>query len=742
MRKSYLILVSGLVQGVGFRPFVYRLAVSKGLRGFVRNRGGSEVEIRVEGEEGDLHSFIYGLYSRAPKVSRLERVTISEVEPGNFTDFQILPSERSPKERSEIPPDFAVCDECLREVLDPRDRRYRYPFNSCAFCGPRYSMMYSPPYDRENTAMREFPLCEACRREYYDPNDTRRFDAQGISCPVCGPRLVLKTVDGEVVEGDPITNAAKLVEEGKIVAIKGVGGFHISVSPFDDDAVLRLRARKRRPTKPLAIMALSSEVVAKYAEVDEVERELLESPERPIVLLKKREGSEISKYVSPGLDREGFFLFYTALHYLFLDSLKYKVAVMTSANVHGMPMCTTEECVRERLKGVVDYVLTHNREIVNRVDDSVVKVSAGRAMMIRRGRGYAPSWVRVRRQVPELVAVGAELQNAGAVAFEDKVVLTQYVGDTDELEALLDLERFLDFFVKAYHLKPRYVIADKNPAYNTTKLARKLAERFGSELVQVQHHHAHALSAMAEAGLERAVAITIDGTGYGDDGNAWGGEVLRVDGTKFERVAHLRYVPYPGGDVNALRPDRMLALFLSEAMPWSEVRKYVRLPEEELTVLGAQKRFNKLKTSSTGRFLDAVSALLDVSHERTYEGEPAIKLEAKARGGKLLDFEFPIVNGEIDTLRAFEWIMDNRDKRAEDLAFTAQYALGKALVKAALKASPEVIVVSGGAAVNEHILRGILEGSEGVRVLTNSKVPSGDGGIALGQAYFASFLEE
>ena len=740
MRKAFHIMVSGLVQGVGFRPFVYRLAVSRGLKGYVRNRGGSEVEIRVEGDENGLHSFIYGLYSEAPKVSRLERVTISEVEPEGFTAFQILPSERALRERSEIPPDFAICNDCLREVLDPKDRRYRYPFNSCAYCGPRFSMMYSTPYDRENTAMRDFPLCDACKREYYDPNDIRRFDAQGISCPTCGPRLVLKTIDGEVIEGDPIVEAAKLVEEGKIVAIKGIGGFHIAANPFDDDVILKLRARKRRPSQPFALMAISTEIVSKYAEVSEVEKELLESPQRPIVLLKKREGSEISKYVSPGLDREGFFLFYTALHYLFLDSLKSKVSVMTSANVHGMPMCTTEECVRERLKGVVDYVLTHNREIVNRVDDSVVRVSAGRVMMIRRGRGYAPSWIRLRRGVPELIAVGAELQNAGAVAFEDKVVLTQYVGDTDELETLFDLEKFLNFFVRAYDLRPKYIIADKNPAYNTTKLARKLAERFNAELIQVQHHHAHALSVMAEAGLEEAVAITIDGFGYGDDGNAWGGEVLKVKGSEYERVAHLKYVSYAGGDVNALKPDRMLALFLSEIMPWDEVGKFVKLRQEELKVLEAQKRASKLMTSSAGRFLDAVSALLGVSHERTYEGEPAIKLEARARGGRRLDFELPVINGEIDTLKAFEWLIENLDKRVEDLAFTVQYSLGEALVKAALRYSPEVIVVSGGAAVNEYIIRGIIENSEGVRVITNSKVPAGDGGIALGQAYLTSFL--
>lgn len=740
--KAYKIVISGLVQGVGFRPFIYRIAVKSGLKGYVKNLGGSEVEIKIVGKEASVAEFFYKLFSSLPPVAKIEKMITEEISPEEFDSFKILPSGNQIQEPSEIPPDFSICDDCLKEVLDKKDRRYGYAFNSCAYCGPRFSMLYKIPYDRENTAMRDFPLCEACNKEYHDPENVRRFDAQGISCPVCGPKLFLESVDGERIEtSDPILTAAKLWKEGYIIAIKGIGGFHIAVDPFNDDVVDKLRKRKNRPEQPFALMAISVDVIRKYAEVNELEESLLTSPERPIVLLKKKEGSEISRLVSPGLDREGFFLYYTALHYLFLDKLDKKVSIMTSGNKHGIPMCTTEECVRERLKGIVDYVLYHNRKIVNRIDDSVVRVSAGRVMMLRRGRGYAPAWIRIKREMRyPAIAVGAELQNAGAVGFRDKVVMTQYIGDTDELEALEDLERYIKFFVKTYSLSPKVILADKNPAYQSTTLARKLAEEYSADLIQIQHHYAHALSVAAENGIEEGVAIAIDGIGYGDDGNGWGGEIIKFEGTRYSRVAHLEYVPYPGGDINALKPDRMLAIFLSRIMSFDEVKQIVKLDERELKVLGYQLKNSRLMTSSTGRFLDAVSALLDICHRRTYEGEPAIKLEAFARGGKLLDFELDVSGDQIITTKAFSWLLENIDKPKKDLAYTIQYALGKSLAKAALKQNPEKILIGGGAAVNEIILKGVIENSEGVEVITPSKVPAGDGGIALGQLYYYSLL--
>ncbi|QXJ35522.1 carbamoyltransferase HypF [Saccharolobus shibatae] len=737
---AYRIIVSGIVQGVGFRPFIYRIAHKANVKGYVKNMGGSEVEIRIEGSSNGLGEFLRLLLSELPPVAKIENIKIEETELNLFSDFKILPSGDEIREPSIIPPDFSICDECLKEVLNPKDRRYKYPFNSCAYCGPRYSMMYKLPYDRENTSMIDFPLCDECKSEYYDPSNERKFDAQGISCPRCGPRLYLEGIDGDKVEGDPLMTSAKLLEEGYIIAVKGIGGFHIAADPFNDDVVIKLRERKNRPQQPFAVMALDLLTIEKYAYVNELEKELLKYPQRPIVLLRKKEPYELSKYLSPDLDREGFFLFYTALHYLLLDYIKNHVLIMTSGNRHGHPMCTDEKCIREKLKGVVDYILYHNRKIVNRVDDSVLRVSANRIMFLRRSRGYAPMWIKLKRKVKEpVVAVGAELENVGAIAFDDKVVLTQYIGDTDELETLNELDKYLSLLISWYNIKPKLVISDKNPAYQSTYLASKIAERFSAELVQVQHHYAHVLSVAADYGFEEGVGIAIDGIGYGDDGNGWGGEIIKFNGKNYERNYHLKYVPYVGGDINAIRPERMLALILSTFMSWDEIRSIVKLDERELNILEKVVKKSTLFTSSTGRVLDAVSAFLGICKYRTYEGEPAMKLEASARDGKVLDLEIGIVDGEINTIKIFEWLLENRDKKINDLAMSVQYRLGEALVKAALKLNPERIFVSGGAAVNEYILRGIIENSQGVEILTPRRVPAGDGGVALGQAYYATF---
>ncbi|ARM75288.1 carbamoyltransferase HypF [Acidianus manzaensis] len=741
--KAFRIIISGIVQGVGFRPFIYRIAVRNNLKGYVRNLGGSEVEIKIIGKDDDLiGKFFSELFSNLPPSAKIEKMIVEESGIEDLSEFKILSSGNKIHEISEIPPDLSICDDCLKEVLDKNNkRRYYYAFNSCAFCGPKFSILYKVPYDRENTSMRDFPLCKDCTNEYYDPNNIRRFDAQGISCSICGPKLFLETIYGEKIDGDPISLTAKLIEEGNIVAIKGIGGFHIAVDPFNDDVIIKLRERKKRPQQPFALMGISTEVIKKYAEVSETEEYLLNSPERPIVLLKKKDNSSISKLISPGLDRNGFFLYYTGLHYLLLNQLKDKISIMTSGNKHGIPMCTDEECVRRELNGIVDYVLYHNRKIVNRVDDSVLRVSNGRIMMLRRGRGYAPTWIRLNREINyPVIAVGAELQNAGAIGFKDKVIPTQYIGDTDKIETLNNLEKYIKYFLNVYSLTPKIVIADKNPSYQSVKLATKLSQEYSAELIQVQHHFAHALSVASENGIEEGVAITIDGIGYGDDGNAWGGEVIKFDGIKYSREFHLEYVPYPGGDINALKPERMLAIFLSRILTFDEISKFVKLDSRELRVIEHQLKEKTLMTSSTGRFLDAISAFLGVCNKRTYEGEPAIKLEAFSKG-KLLDFEFDLRNDEIITEKAFEWLIQNKDKDGRDLAYTIQYKLGKALVKTALKLNPEKILVSGGASVNEIILKGIMENSEGVEVITPNKVPAGDGGIALGQVFYSSFIE-
>jgi hydrogenase maturation protein HypF len=548
------------------------------------------------------------------------------------------------------------------------------------------------------------------------------------------------------------------------VAVKGVGGYHIAALASLDDVVLKLRRRKKRPTQPFAVMALDLDIAGRLVELNDSAKDLLKSPQRPIVLLPKKPATPVSKYVSPNLDKEGVFLPYTALHYLLLSEVKDHFLIMTSGNVHGHPMCISINCVMNKLRGVVDYVLDHDLEIAHRVDDSVVRFTGDRVVILRRSRGYAPMWVRIRRKLRRpIIAFGADLQMAGAVAVEDKVILTQYIGDLDEYEALEDLDRELSWFMKTYGIKDPLLVCDANPSYASTWLCHRWAEKYGLGYVSVYHHHAHALATAAEWGeVEPFVSIAIDGVGYGSDGMVWGGEVLIVDGDDFVRFGHLRYVPMPGGDLASMYPVRMVISYLSQFLSEGEVLDAVgrlglatKLPggELEVRVILRQLR-NSLMTSSIGRFLDAVSALLGLSTYRSYEGEPAITLETHARGGSYIGDGVisDVVTKDggayiVDTVILFRWAYEAliSGVNTKDIAYTVQYSIGKALGDVACIAAREVgnprIYLAGGAAVNDYVYAGInsaVNNCGGV-VMLPRKVPPGDGGIALGQAYYAAF---
>jgi len=743
---AYRITIVGIVQGVGFRPFVFYLAKKYGVAGYVRNMGGGEVEIWAEG--GDVEHFVEELLHKRPAVIELEEVKVEKVEPAGYKSFEILKSGEAQVVRSEIPPDFAICDACLEEFKGG-SRRAGYYFISCSWCGPRFSVMRSLPYDRERTSWGNFDMCPLCREEYNSlaKGGLRRFYYQGISCQHCGPRFTLLDGGGRVVERDPsMAEVAKLVKEGYIVAVKSTGGFHLAALADNDDVVLKLRERKMRKRQPFAVMALE-DVLPKLVHLSDEALAVLKSPQRPILLLPKREGSPVSKWVSPGLSVEGVFLPYTAYHYELLQGVGF--LVMTSANRHGLPTCTTEKCVIEQK--LADYILTHNLEIVHRTDDSVLRFTDGELVFIRRSRGYAPRWIRVKRRLRrDVVAFGADLATAGAVAFEDKIVPTQYIGDLDDLGAAEELERELKWFAQQYKLRDVVAICDKNPAY----VSRKLCESWGdkSEALQVQHHHAHALAVAADAGIDGPfVAVAIDGVGYGDDGQAWGGEVLLVEGARFKRLYHLRYVSMPGGDVSTKWPARMAVAYLIEALGSGEgveaalrlgLQNRLRWGVDELMAVARMVPY-PLKTSSVGRFLDAVSALLGVCWERTYEGEPAIMLEDFARGGTPLPVEIEIKGREIDVVEFFANIVSLKAP-PKDIALTAQLSLGKALGEAArIVAESEGVdhvVVGGGAAVNDFIIRGIAT-ALGKRPILPKRIPPGDGGIAVGQAYFVSYVE-
>ncbi|MCD6324651.1 MAG: carbamoyltransferase HypF [Desulfurococcales archaeon] len=764
--RAVRVVVEGIVQGVGFRPYVHRLAVKVGVKGYVRNVGGSEVEIWVEGDGDRVEEFIKLLPEERPPPALIESMQVFEVRPKGFNDFKILPSGKERIRRSMIPPDFAICEHCLREVLDPKDRRYRYAFNSCAWCGPRYSMMLRAPYDRENTAMRKYKLCSECLKEYRDLRNVRRYHAQGISCPKDGPKLYLMTSEGEHLDTrDPIEEAAKLIDEGYLVAVKGLGGFHIAALATDDEVIQKLRERKSRPTKPFAVMGLNIETLSKLVVINSTAEKLLKSPERPIVLLPKKDGSPASPLVSPGMDVEGIFTPYTALHYLLLQSTKDKFLIMTSGNPKGLPMCVNDECVTRYLRNVIDYVLSHDREIVNRVDDSVVRFTRNSPVLLRRGRGYAPRWIKINKELgQEVIALGADLQSAGAVGFEDKVVLTQYIGDLDNPETISELDKYLKFFIENYGIDPgkSVIVVDKHPLYFSRRLGLEYAEKWGVTLLEVQHHYAHALSAAADTGIlgEDFAAVVVDGVGYGDDGAIWGGELLQVDSDlRYRRLGHLKYLPIIG-DASVERPARFLATALIMALKdeeeaWNIMRSWgadkgLKGGRLEFDALASQlRRGNYVPTSSTGRVLDAFSALLGVRMERTFEGEPAIALEAYSRRGTLVDdiaysFKASLEGSEcvVDTLTPLKQAVFSEDLRKEDIAASIQYGVGYGLglcLKRYLAGTGiKHVVLSGGAAVNDWIVKGLEDALKEIALsaILPSRVPPNDGGIALGQVAY------
>jgi len=757
------IVVAGLVQGVGFRPAIYRLATSLRLSGHVKNVGGSEVEIVVEGPTESVAEFQKALLTELPPPAEIEELRAEYGPPEGAVGFRILPSGKKRILRSQIPPDIGICEHCLREVLDPSDRRYRYALNSCAWCGPRFSMMYTIPWDRENTSMKDFPMCEHCLKEYRDPANVRRFHAQGISCPICGPKIRLYGRDWEQIDvKDPVAEAAKLINEGYIVAIKGVGGYHLAALATDDDVVLKLRKRKRRPTKPFAVMALDLSTASKAVIIGQEEASLLSSPQKPIVLLPKRPDTPLSRYVSPGMMKEGIFLPYTAMHYLILMDVESGMAIMTSGNKRGHPMCKDESCARTHLRDIADYFLIHEREIVNRVDDSVIRFTDGKPVIIRRGRGYAPRWIRIKHVTgKEAVAGGADIHNVGAIAFDDKVVLTQYIGDLTEVSVASELRHYLDFFSNVYGIEDPIYVRDLHPGYVSGQVIEDMAASRGRHTLRVQHHHAHILSTIADAGLdphEEYIGVAIDGVGYGDDGEVWGCEIMAVKGARYERLSHMEYIGGVG-DIDAYYPVRILISILSKVMDVEEILEILRSRGLITSLKGGESEVRalyrvvisspRIKYSSTGRLLDAVSALLGISTYRDFEGEPAILLEERAAAGSLIEdvasarvFDPPLIRPVNLILAVLNAVKEGH--RVEDIAYSALWAFGKGLadaVKWSVKGRrvQDRVPVGGGAAVNDVIMRSMWKGlrEEGLSYVMPSRVPPNDGGIALGQVIAA-----
>ncbi|ASJ06783.1 carbamoyltransferase HypF [Thermococcus pacificus] len=761
--KAYHIHVQGIVQAVGFRPFVYRIAHEHNLKGYVKNLGDAGVEIVVEGREEDIEAFLRDLHRKKPPLARIDRVEKREIPPQGFPEFYIERSSKGGKGGdSIIPPDIAICDDCLRELFDPTDKRYMYPFIVCTNCGPRFTIIEDLPYDRENTTMREFPMCDFCRSEYEDPLN-RRYHAEPTACPVCGPSYRLYTSDGKELTGDPLRKAAELIDKGYIVAIKGIGGIHLACDATNEEAVVELRRRTFRPQKPFAIMADSLETVKSFAYVSREEEEELTSYRRPIITLRKKEPFPLPENLAPGLHTIGVMLPYAGTHYILFHWSRSKVYVMTSANYPGMPMVKDNERAFEELKEMADYLLLHNRKILNRADDSVIRFVDGKRAVIRRSRGFVPLPVEIPFDYRGL-AVGAELMNAFGVSKNGKVYPSQYIGNTGKLEVLEFMREAIAHFRKILRVKDfDLIISDLHPGYNTTKLAMELANELDVELLQVQHHYAHIASVLAEKNLESGVGIALDGVGYGTDGNVWGGEVLYLGYEDVERLAHIDYYPLPGGDLASYYPLRALMGILSKVYSIEELGEIIgrccpkaveslKYGKVEFSVILNQlaKGVNTAYASSTGRVLDSLAVLLNVAYRRHYEGEPAMKLESFAMKGKNdLKFEVPVEGELIKVEELFLQALDAIEKASPaDIAYSVHLALARAFANVAIEKAMEFgvkdVAISGGVAYNELIVKTIRKAVEasGLRFHATTEVPRGDNGINVGQAFLGGLYLE
>jgi len=746
--------ISGIVQGVGFRPFVYGLADRLKLRGWVKNTSAG-VEIEVDGERDVLDTFINLLREEAPPLSRIDDLTVSIRPVNRFTSFDIVHSEAVEGAFQPISPDVSICEDCLRELFDPDDRRYRYPFINCTNCGPRFTIIQDIPYDRPKTTMAPFDMCPACEREYTDPRD-RRFHAQPVACPECGPQVWLESTDGskEAVTGmNAIDRARELLRQGKILAVKGLGGFHLACDATNAMAVLELRNRKLRVDKPFALMMPDLETVKRHALLNRPEGELLLSPARPIVLLRRRSESGIAHEVAPKQDWIGVMLPYTPLHHLLLEKAERipEVLVMTSGNLSEEPIATGNEEARLRLSKLADAFLMHDREIHIRCDDSVVRVFDKQIYPIRRSRGYAPFPVKLPWNAPPLLAAGSELKNTFCITNQGYAFLSHHVGDMENYETLKSFEEGVAHFERLFRVRPQALACDLHPNYLATRFAQERSEREGIPLISVQHHHAHIAACMAEHRLdEPVIGASFDGTGYGEDGAIWGGEFLVAGFKDCRRAAHLEYFPLPGGDAAIKRPARTaLALLWSLGLDWEDTLPPVQeFCAEDRTILRTQleKRINTPDTSSMGRLFDAAAALAGVRQKVNYEGQAAIEFEALVDPTEKGGYHFELDGSQIRMRGAVEAMMQDVFAGIPSSRISARFhnGLAEMVRKITEKISAETgirkVILSGGVWQNITLLGRTLSllRDGGVQVYIHQEVPPNDGGLSLGQAVIAA----
>ncbi len=748
------IIIRGAVQGVGFRPYIYRLATEIGLNGWVINSS-QGVFIEVEGERGKLDEFLLRVDKEKPPRSFIRSLESSILDPRGYTKFEVRESDESGAKTALILPDIATCPDCLAEIFDPSDRRYLYPFTNCTNCGPRFSIIQGLPYDRPNTTMKGFVMCDECMAEYTNPMD-RRFHAQPNACPKCGPHAELWDASGNIVatHNDAMLQAAGAVREGKIVAVKGLGGFHLLVDARNDEAVDELRKRKHREEKPLALMYPGIDAAKEACEVSALEERLLLSAESPIVLLNRRTGrAGISDGIAPGNPYLGVMLPYTPLHHILMKELGFPV-VATSGNLSDEPICTDEYEALERLGGIADLYLVHNRPIERHVDDSIVRVIMGRELVLRRARGYAPLPINLGRELPSLLAVGAHLKNTVASSVGADVFVSQHIGDLETSQANDAFEHVIESFKGLYELSPSAIACDAHPDYRSTQFA----QRNGLPVVEVQHHYAHVLSCMAENELKPPViGVSWDGTGYGLDGTIWGGEFIVVTDDSWRRVAHLRTFRLPGGDKAVKEPRRsaiglLYELYGDKIFAMRGLAPINAFSENELNVIRGmlEKRVNSPVTSSAGRLFDAISSIIGLRQVMRFEGQAAMELEFALAGIESEeaysvgltepgDKEEPLV---VDWEPIISEISDDVGDGVPIGVISAKFhnALVEAMVKVAYYCGYESVALSGGCFQNRYLTEGAVKRlrEEGFKVYRHQRIPPNDGGIALGQIMAAA----
>lgn len=756
MAAGLKVWVSGIVQGVGFRPFIFNLAESLGLKGWVKNTS-SGVEIEVNGSAEALAGFVDSIRSDAPPLARIDVLRSEPIQAREYETFEIQESRSEEGAYIPVSPDVAICDDCRRELFDPGDRRFRYPFINCTNCGPRFSIVCDIPYDRPNTTMRHFSLCPDCEAEYENPHD-RRFHAQPVACPVCGPQLWFEAKGEKIAEADEaLREAREWLKNGKILAVKGLGGFHLACDASNAEAVAALRRRKKRSDKPFALMAFDVDSVRRHCFMSPQEAGLLTSRQAPIVLLNRRPGSTIAGEAAPGQKTLGFMLPYTPMHLLLLEPEEGfpDALVMTSGNLSEEPVAYQDDEGIRRLSDLADAFLLHNRPIHMRVDDSVVRSALSQPYPIRRARGFAPDPLALPLSAPPLLATGAELKNTFCLARDRYAFLSHHIGDMENYETLRSFEEGITHYERLFRVTPQWIACDLHPNYLATRYAHQHDNRAENQLpvIAVQHHHAHLAACLADNGWgsgEPVIGLTFDGTGYGTDGAIWGGEVLVGEYRGYQRRYHLTYVPLPGGDLAVRKTSRMaLAHLWSAGIEWDPALPPVEdLCAEDRTILKTQleRKINTPLTSSMGRLFDAAAALIGVRQRATYEGQAAIELENAADPNEQGYYRFEIRGDLIDPAPLWQALIGDLLQGTGIPILAARFHNSVAHLVLELCAAVreesglKTAALSGGVWQNCYLLKKstqMLE-HEGFNVLLHRQVPPNDGCIALGQAAVAA----